>query len=78
MVVDTETIYVAGHLAPPGRYRRVDPPDARTVVLERDDFLPGSLDGHVACYTKLPEAPPPDFLLKEPVPLGRTRRGATA
>ena len=77
MLVDTEELYVAGHVAPAGRYRRVDPPDARTVVLEREDILPGSLDGHVALYTKLPEAPP-SFLLKETESAYRPRRETTA
>lgn len=77
MLVDTGELYVAGHVAPAGRYRRVDPPDARTLVLEREDTLPGSLDGHVALYEKLPEAPP-SFFLKDQEPALRPRRQATA
>src|SRR5438045_2143221 len=53
-----EGLYLAGHLAPPGRYRRVDPPDGRIVVLERADVLPASLDGRVAVYAPVPIARP--------------------
>jgi DNA-binding CsgD family transcriptional regulator len=47
------TLYVAGHVAPPGRYRRVEAPDDRSIVLDRPDVLPASLDGRVAVYVRV-------------------------
>src|SRR5690349_7400956 len=38
-------LYVASHVAPAGRYRRVEPPSGREVVLDRSGVLPASLDG---------------------------------
>jgi hypothetical protein len=63
MAIDGDDLYVAGHTAPPGRYRRVEPPDGRTVDLERGEVLPGSLDGHVALYVRVPAVP--EFLRRE-------------
>jgi len=40
----------AGQRVPPGRYMRVDVPTARTLILEVEDFLPASCDGHIALY----------------------------
>jgi len=54
--IDGELVYVAGHIAPPGRYRRVDAPAGRTIVLEQPDVLPASLDGRVAVYARLATA----------------------
>jgi hypothetical protein len=45
-------LYVAGHVAPAGRYRRVEPPSGREVVLDRSGVLPASLDGRVAVYRR--------------------------
>lgn len=75
--MDVDDLYLAGHDAPPGRYRRVDPPDGRTLVLEREERLPGSLDGRVALYVRLPESPP-GFLLRTEATPGRPRPLATA
>jgi len=51
---EAEGIYTAGVVAPPGRYCRIDRPEGPTLILERPGFLPGSLDGHVAVYQRLP------------------------
>jgi len=51
---EDEGIYTAGDVVPPGRYCRVDRPEGRTLILEQPGFLPGSLDGHVAVYQRLP------------------------
>ncbi len=40
----------AGQRVPPGRYVRVDVPTARTLILEVEDYLPASCDGHIALY----------------------------
>jgi hypothetical protein len=56
-MTDEDGHYLAGHLAPPGRYRRLGAPYGRELVLERPDVLPASLDGHVAVYVRLGTAP---------------------
>ena len=50
--MDEENLYLAGHPAPAGRYRRLDSQDSRLVVLERTDVLPASFDGQVAVYRR--------------------------
>ena len=52
--------WTAGRRVPAGRYQRVDGGSARVVVLEREDWLPASLDGQVAIYLRLPERPQAD------------------
>jgi hypothetical protein len=42
-------LFRAGQVAPPGVYQEVDG-RRRTVVLDRSDYLPASLNGQVACY----------------------------
>ena len=44
-----DELFLAGERVPPGRYRRLD--SSVEIVLENEDYLPASLDGHVACYT---------------------------
>ena len=53
---EKDRLYLAGHRAPAGRYRRVDVPDERVVELADAGVLPASLDGHVAVYRPLPLA----------------------
>jgi hypothetical protein len=48
---EEEELYLAGERVPPGRYRRVD--SNQEIVLESEDHLPASLDGHVACYIRI-------------------------
>ena len=48
---DPESIYLAGELAPAGLYQRLDTP--HTVRLLEKDYLPATLDGRVACYTRI-------------------------
>lgn len=43
-------LYLAGHAAPAGYYRRLG--DEQIVILEEPGYLPASLDGHVACYVR--------------------------
>lgn len=51
--LDTDAdIYLAGQKAPAGTYRQID--CEREVVLDKEDVLPGSLDGKVACYARVP------------------------
>jgi hypothetical protein len=52
-----ENLYIPGHLVPAGRYRRVDGQRGGEVVLVRPDYLPASLDGHVALYQRFTESP---------------------
>jgi hypothetical protein len=54
-----EDLYVAGHMSPPGRDRRVGAASLRVVVLEAADHLPASCDGQVAVYQHLGEVPRP-------------------
>ena len=42
------TLFLAGERVPAGSYRRLDA--NVSIRLEREDYLPASLDGHVACY----------------------------
>ena len=44
-----EDLFLAGEKVRPGIYRQIG--GEREVKLEREDFLPASLDGRVACYT---------------------------
>ena len=46
-------LYRAGRLAPPGRYFRVDSIPPFEVILHKVDYLPASLDGHVALYQRI-------------------------
>ena len=43
-----DEIHLAGELVPPGIYKQIS--TGRTVNIEHEDRLPGSLDGRVACY----------------------------
>ena len=46
-------IYLAGERVPAGKYRQIE--GGREVRLAREDLLPGSLDGRVACYERVPD-----------------------
>ena len=46
-----DELYLAGERVPPGTYRQVG--GGREVRLEQPDYLPASLDGRVACYTRV-------------------------
>jgi hypothetical protein len=50
---DEEAELVAGRIAPPGCYVRVDVRSGRRIILERPEPLPASLDGQVAVYQRL-------------------------
>ena len=45
-------LFLAGQNVPPGRYRRLE--GGRVIILDREDYLPASLDGRVACYVREP------------------------
>jgi hypothetical protein len=45
--------FLAGHIAPPGHYVRVDVANGRRITLERPGPLPASLDGSIAVYARL-------------------------
>ena len=49
-VESENTLYLAGERVVAGFYRQLDA--HVTIHLEQDDFLPASLDGHVACYVR--------------------------
>jgi len=53
---EDDGIYLAGHAAPAGCYRRVDGCVERVVVLEAGGVLPASRDGRVAIYIQMPAA----------------------
>lgn len=48
-----EELYLAGEQVPPGVYQQIG--STREVRLDHEDYLPASLDGHVACYTRVRE-----------------------
>jgi hypothetical protein len=48
-----DELFLAGEKVRPGMYRQVG--GARQILLEQEDFLPASLDGRVACYTRVNE-----------------------
>lgn len=47
---DTE-IFLAGQRVPSGVYRHIE--SGREVRLDKEDILPASLDGRVACYQRI-------------------------
>ena len=47
-----EAFYLAGERVSPGYYRLVGR-SGREILLETDDILPATCDGHVACYTRV-------------------------
>jgi hypothetical protein len=44
-------LYLAGERVMPGTYRQIG--SSREIHLDTEDFLPASLDGHVACYRRV-------------------------
>ena len=46
-----EELFLAGEKVRPGVYRQVG--GGREVMLDKEDFLPASLDGRVACYLRV-------------------------
>jgi hypothetical protein len=44
-------VFLAGQRAPSGLYRHIE--SGREVRLEKEDTLPASLDGRVACYQRI-------------------------
>jgi hypothetical protein len=48
-----DEFFLAGEKVRPGRYRRIG--SEKLVTIETEDFLPASLDGTVACYTRMHE-----------------------
>lgn len=46
-----EEIILAGRRTAPGRYRELG--SGRLIELDKEDTLPASLDGRVACYVKV-------------------------
>ena len=51
---EDDGLYLAGHPAPAGRYRRVDGCVERVVVLEDWGVLPAPRDGRAAIYIQMP------------------------
>ena len=47
-------LYLAGERVAPGIYQDIDA--HREIRLSYEDTLPASLDGHVACYTRVQRA----------------------
>ena len=50
---EEEAELLAGRVAPPGCYVRVDVRGGRRIILERPEPLPASLDGRVAVYERV-------------------------
>ncbi len=46
-----QELYLAGERVKPGTYRQIGAD--REICIDREDFLPASLDGRVACYMKV-------------------------
>ncbi len=44
-------LYLAGERVTTGLYKQIG--GDREIHVEREDFLPASLDGRVACYTRI-------------------------
>jgi hypothetical protein len=53
---EDDGIYLAGHAAPAGHYRRVDGCIERVVVLDGWGILPTARDGRLAIYIQMPAA----------------------
>lgn len=49
-----ELLYLAGERVSPGIYKHIG--GNRLIKIEHEDFLPASLDGRVACYSKINNA----------------------
>ncbi len=47
----SDRLYLAGEIAPAGIYRQMG--TNRQITLDRDNYLPASMDGQVACYSKV-------------------------
>lgn len=58
-------LYLAGEIVPAGEYCEIN--DGRQIVLKTGGFLPASLDGHVACYRRLPRYSLPKLQLQTAV-----------
>ena len=46
-----DEIYLAGEKVPSGVYKQLG--GGREIKLDKEDFLPASLDGRVACYMRI-------------------------
>ena len=46
-----DELFLAGEKVPSGTYRQIG--NGREVSLEKEDVLPASLDGRVACYMRI-------------------------
>jgi len=46
-----DELFLAGERVAPGLYRQIG--SGREILLDQEDSLPGSLDGHVACYQRV-------------------------
>lgn len=44
-------LFLAGEYVSPGVYQEVS--NGREILLDREDYLPASLDGKVACYRRM-------------------------
>jgi len=53
MIPSEDGEFLAGHVAPPGCYVRVDVVNGRRIILDRPGPLPASLDGSIAVYARL-------------------------
>jgi hypothetical protein len=51
-------LWRAGDVVPAGTYLRVDDDSFRVVILEQEDRLPASYDGHVALYCRASSSGP--------------------
>jgi hypothetical protein len=49
--MSNDELYLAGERVPSGVYRQLG--TSREVCLEKEDVLPASLDGRVACYMRI-------------------------
>ena len=44
-------LFIAGEVVPPGRYRLIG--SGRMIDLPREEMLPATMDGRVACYQRI-------------------------
>jgi hypothetical protein len=49
--MNEEELFLAGEKVRPGIYRQLE--SAREIRLDKEDILPASLDGRVACYMRI-------------------------
>jgi hypothetical protein len=69
-----DELFLAGERVPPGTYKQIGSSDQ--IRLDREDFLPASLDGRVACYMRIQDTWD-KWQAKQPVRIRASKNGNT-